>query len=62
MHKEIQISGCIEIPPEMTMEEIWDVFLTLIESKGWTFGGGREIIDGHYINADGTHGKQVFTD
>ena len=60
MRKEIEISGCIEIPPEMTMDEFWDAFLSLIESKGWTFGGGgREIIDGYYINPDGTHSKAV---
>lgn len=63
MRKEIEISGCIEIPPEMTMDEFWDAFLPLIESKGWTFGGGaREIIDGYYINSDGTRGKRVSED
>lgn len=63
MRKEIEISGCIEIPTEMTMDEFWDAFLPLIESKGWTFGGGaREINDGYYINADGTRGKQVLAD
>ncbi len=63
MRKEIEISGCIEIPPEMTMDEFWDAFLPLIESEGWTFGGGaREIVDGYYINPDGTRGKSVSED
>ncbi len=60
MRKEIEINGCIEVPPEMTMEEFWDAFLPLIESKGWTFGGGaREIIDGYHIMPDGTRGGCV---
>ena len=63
MRKEIEICGCIEIPPEMTMDEFWDAFLPLIESKGWTFGGGaREIIDGYYMNPDGTRGKHITED
>ena len=44
MNKEIEINGCIEIPPEMTMDEFCDAFIELIESKGWYFGGGfREL-------------------
>lgn len=34
MRKEIEINGCIEIPPEMTMDAFTDAFLELIESKG----------------------------
>lgn len=63
MEKEIEISGCFEIPPEMTMDEFIDAFIELIESKGWYFGGGfKEIIDGHYINPDGSKGKSVLED
>ena len=48
MRKEIEINGCIEIPPEMTMDEFFDAFIDWIESKGWYFGGGfREIVDGY---------------
>lgn len=60
MRKEMEINGCIEIPVEMTMDEFTDAFIELMESKGWYFGGGfQEIIDGCYINADGTKGKSV---
>lgn len=61
MRKEMEINGCIEIPPEMTMDDFTDAFLELIESKGWYFGGGfNEIVDGYYINPDGTKGKSVL--
>ena len=60
MRKEIEINGCVEIPPEMTADEFARVFLEFIESKGWYFGGGfREIADGYYVNRDGTKGKHV---
>ena len=63
MRKEIEINGCIEIPPEMTMDEFTDAFIELIESRGWYFGGGfREIVDGYYMNLDGTRGKFVLDD
>ena len=63
MRKEIEINGCIEIPPEMTMDEFCDALIELIESKGWYFGGGfREIVDGYYMNPDGTRGKSVLED
>lgn len=61
MRKEIEINGCIEIPPEMTMDAFADAFLELIESKGWFFGGGfNENIDGYYVNPDGSRGKSVL--
>ena len=60
MRKEIEINGCVEVPPEITMDEFERVFLEFIESKGWYFGGGfNEIIDGYYVNPDGTKGKSV---
>ena len=63
MRKEMEINGCIEIPPEMTMDEFTAEFLELIESKGWYFGGGfHEIVDGCYINPDGTKGTSVLED
>lgn len=61
MRKEIEISGCVEISPEITMDDFTDEFIEWIESKGWYFGGGfREIVDGHYILPDGTKGKSVL--
>ena len=63
MRKEIEVNGCIEIPPEMTIDEFTDAFIELIDSKGWYFGGGfHEIIDGHYINQDGSKGKHIIKD
>lgn len=60
MRKEIEINGCIEIPPEMTLDEFENEFIKWAESKGWFFGGGfREIIDGYYILPDGSKGKSV---
>ena len=40
MRKEIEINGCVEIPPEMTMDDFTDEFIRFVESKGWFFGGG----------------------
>ena len=60
MRKEIEINGCIEIPPEMTLDEFENEFIKWAESKGWFFGGGfREIADGYYILPDGSKGKSV---
>lgn len=45
----------------MTMDAFTEAFLELIESKGWSFGGGfNEIIDGYYVNPDGSRGKSVL--
>jgi hypothetical protein len=61
MRKEFEINGCIEVPPEMSANEFFDTFIELIESKGWFFGGDfREIVDGYYVNPDGTKGKHVL--
>ena len=40
MSKEIEISGCIEVTDEITVDEVTDAFIDFIESKGWYFGGG----------------------
>lgn len=61
MRKEIEINGCIEIPPEMTMDRFYEIFIEMISSQGWHFGGGiSEIVDGYYVNPDGTRGKHVL--
>ena len=63
MRKEIEINGCIEIPPEMTMDDFTAEFIRFVESKGWSFGGGfQEIVDGYYIMPDGSKGKHVSED
>lgn len=61
MRKEIEIGGCVEVPPELTIDEFTDAFIAFIESKGWYFGGGfREIVDGYYVNPDGSRGAHVL--
>ena len=61
MRKEIEINGCVEIPCEISVDAFTDAFIEWIESKGWRFGGGfTEIVDGYYINSDGTKGKPVL--
>ena len=63
MRKEIEINGCVEIPCEVSIDDFTDAFIEWIESKGWFFGGGfNEIVDGYYINPDGTKGKSVLED
>ncbi len=59
--KEIEIQGCVEIPPDMTIDEFTNTFIQWIESKGWFFGGGfKEIMDEYYVNPDGSKGKHVL--
>ena len=61
MTKEIEIQGCITIPKDVSMDEVIDKFIAFIEKNEWRFGGGyRTIIDGYYMNADGTKGKCVL--
>lgn len=61
MRKEFEIQGCVEVPAELTEEEFYNKFIAFIEANNWSFGGGiNEIIDGYYINADGTKGKHVL--
>ena len=61
MTKEIEIQGCITIPKDVSMDEVTDKFIAFIEKNEWSFGGGyRTIIDGYYMNADGTKGKCVL--
>lgn len=61
MIKEIEIQGCIEIPPEISQDEVLDKFIEFIEANGWSFGGGvRTIVDGYYINGNGAKGRHVL--
>lgn len=61
MRKEFEIQGCIEVPAEVSKDDFIDKFLGFIESNNWWFGGGiREIIDGFYMNDDGTKGEYVL--
>ena len=48
--KEIEIQGCVTVPEEVSGDDFID-----------KFGGGyRTIIDGYYMNEDGTRGKHVL--
>ena len=59
--KEIEIQGCITVPEEVSADEVIDKFLAFVEQNEWSFGGGyKTIIDGYYMNADGTRGKHVL--
>ena len=61
MIKEIEIQGCVTVPEHVSMDDFVDKFIAFIEENGWSFGGGyRTIVDGHYINDDGTKGEYVF--
>ena len=61
MTKEIEIQGCITIPKDVSMDEVIDKLIAFIEKNEWSFGGGyRTIIDGYYMNSDGTKGKCVL--
>ena len=60
MTKEVEINGCIEVPQELSMDDFWKIFIDFVEANNWSFGGGmKEIVDGYYINADGTRGDPV---
>ena len=63
MTKEIEINGCIEIPPELSYDDFWKIFIDFVEANNWAFGGGmKEIVDGYYIMPDGTKGSLVGED
>lgn len=59
--KEFEVQGCVEVPMELSEDQFLDRFLMFIEENCWSFGGGvRTIVDGYYINEDGTPGKPVW--
>lgn len=59
--KEIELQGCVEIPMEMSQEEFCQRFLDFVEGNRWSFGGGMQtIVDGYYLNEDGTPGQPVW--
>lgn len=63
MEKEIEITGLVQVPEEVTLDDFWIKFIDFVEANGWYFGGSmNEIIDGYYINPDGTRGKPAFED
>lgn len=61
MIKEIEIQGCVQVQPDITAEDFWDAFIPFLEKHGWYFGGGLStIVDGYYLNEDGTRGPHVL--
>lgn len=61
MRREFAINGAIEVPMGLSEDEFWDKFIDFIEENNWYFGGGiREIIDGFYINDNGTKGEHCL--
>ena len=61
MIKEIEIQGCVTVPEEVSMDDFIDKFIAFVEENEWSFGGGyRTIVDGYYINGDGTTGEYVL--
>ena len=61
MIKEIEIQGCVTVPEEVSMDEFIDEFIAFIEKNEWSIGGGyKTIIDGYYMNGDGTRGKSIL--
>lgn len=61
MIKEIEIQGCVTVPEEISVDEFIDKFIAFIKKNNWSFGGGyKTIIDGYYMNSDGTRGKYVL--
>lgn len=61
MIKEIEIQGCVTVPEKVSMDEFIDKFIAFIEKNEWSFGGGyKTIIDGYYMNGDGTRGKSIL--
>jgi len=63
LEKEFEINGCVSVPKEVSYDSFYDKFIEFIELNNWSFGGGiNQIVDGYYINSDGTKGKHVFDD
>lgn len=46
MSKEIEISGCIEVPDEISTDEVIDTFINFVETQGWHFGSGFQELKG----------------
>lgn len=58
-----EISGCVEVPKNLTKERFCKELFEYIQSKGWIFEGKiAEIMDGYYILPDGSKGRYVLDD
>lgn len=48
MTHEIEIGGCLNVPTDVSLNDVVDEFLAFIENHGWYFGGGfNEFKDDH---------------
>lgn len=53
MSHEIEIEGCLDVPSNISLNDVVEEFLAFIESRGWYFGGGfQEFKDDHCESID----------
>ncbi|ONI39183.1 hypothetical protein AN639_10460 [Candidatus Epulonipiscium fishelsonii] len=61
LERTFHIDGCTMVQPSSTADEFKDKFIKLVEENNWLVKSFdiREIVDGYYINPDGSQGKHV---
>lgn len=53
MTHEIEIDGCLNVPTDVSLNDVVDEFLAFIDNHGWYFGGGfNEFKDDHCESID----------
>ena len=58
MRKEFEIDGYIEVPIGVSEKDFFEKFIQFVESNNWSFVGViNKIIDGEYVNTDGSKEK-----
>ena len=64
MEKEFEILGCLQVSGNTSYDAFYNAFIVdFVEANNWLFGGGiNEIVDGFYVNPDGSKGKYVLSD
>ena len=61
MSEVFEIHGCIEVPVELSKEEFVALFIELIESKNWAFGGSiAEFLNESQVDSDDTKEKRII--
>lgn len=59
--KAFEIDGCISADEKISRDFFMNQFNVFIESEGWEYNGViKEVIDGYYINEDGTKGEYAL--
>jgi hypothetical protein len=57
----ININGCISMAYSVEYEEVYNRFMAFLDKNSWSYTGTfKKIIDGYYINKDGSRGKHCF--